>query len=137
LPLLVDYITVIPPQLWKKPFFLTFSDLPADVVAWASNPNAGELVARREFFQHNPLPGAIVDEDNWVLINPDDYWVPDFTIMNLRDDFVNVTRLLEAMKTKFEQVMDRLPYSGAGKFGCLMDFTFSPNINTLHRVLRS
>lgn len=89
----VDYISVIPTTLWKKPFFLTFNDLPT-VVEWASSPVPGELANRREFFQHNPLPGAVVDEEQWLLVNPDDYWVPDFTIMNLRDDFVNVTRLL-------------------------------------------
>jgi hypothetical protein len=123
----VDHITVIPSGLWKNPFFLTFSDLPM-VVDWASTPNPGEFVARREFFQHNPLPGAVVDEEQWILINPNDYWEPDFTIMSLRDDFVNVTRLLEAMKTKFEQVMDRVTYSGAGKSSCLMSVR-SPTIS--------
>lgn len=101
----VEYISVVPPSLWKKPFFLTFDDLP-NVIKWASNPNPAEAAARQEFFNHNPLPGAVFDEEQWVLKNPDDFWVRGFTVMNLRDDFVNVTRLLEGKKTKFEQVMD-------------------------------
>jgi len=113
----VEYISVVP-SLWKKPYFLTFDDLPK-TVRWASDPDPAEVVARREFFQHNPLPGAVVDKEQWVLLNPDDYWRPGFTVVNLRDDFVDVTRLLEGMKTKFEQVMDRMTYSGTGKSGCL------------------
>jgi hypothetical protein len=115
----VDYISVILSQLWKKTFFLTFSDV-SSVVAWASNPVVGEFTARREFSQHNPLPGAVGDEEQWTLLNPHAKWVDNFTIMTIRDDFVNVTRLLEAMKTKFDQVMERVTYSGAGKSGCLM-----------------
>lgn len=45
----VDYISVIPSQLWKKPFFLTFSDL-SSVVAWASNPVGWRIRSKKEVF---------------------------------------------------------------------------------------
>lgn len=53
-------------------------------------------------------------------MNAVDFWNGEFTLRDLREDFVRVTRLLDMMKTKFEQVTDRVSYSGAGKASCLI-----------------
>lgn len=114
-----EFISVIPEHLWKKPFFVTFSDL-SRIVTWLADASPDDQAARRDYFANNPLPGAVVDEESWVLANPHDYWDEEFTLRDLREDFVRVTRLLEGMKTKFEQVTDRVTFAGSGKASCLI-----------------
>lgn len=113
-----EYITTVL-AIWKNPFFLTFSDI-FRMVRWLSDPNPAELAARLDYMRHNSLPGAIYYPENTVLINPGDFWPDDFTIEELCHDFVQVTRLLEGLKTKFEQAVDRASFSGVGKACCLV-----------------
>lgn len=70
--------------------------------------------------QQSIILEAVVDEERWVLVNPGDFWDEGFTLRDLREDFVLVTRLLEGMKTKFEQVTDRVTFAGSGKASCLI-----------------
>lgn len=48
------------------------------------------------------------------------------SIQNHRQDFVDVTRMLEDMKTKFDQTVDRLTYSGIGKRAALLSVRDPP-----------
>lgn len=69
--------------------------------------NRQDAQYRQRLFSTNPLPGAVVDTDSWMLMNSEAFW-PGFSTADLRQDFVIVTRMLEGMKTKFDQTVYRL-----------------------------
>lgn len=125
-----EYISHIPPGTERHPAFVSFSTLPG-LIRWLSDPT-GPILPRQQFFQHNSLPGAIVDVEQWILTNPDDFWPNNYGGSDLRNDCIALMRLLENMKTKFEQVAARVTYSGIGKIGTLIS-TSDPGISIYYQ----
>lgn len=107
------------PNVRHSPFLVELTTL-RDTVIWLSINDEVSRQGREMFFRMDSLPGAVVDEGDWRLVNGEQIMPHGFTVTQLRDDFVSVVRLLENMKTKFEQVVDRVTFSGIGKSGVLM-----------------
>lgn len=99
-----EYISTIPEGIEHHPAFITFTIL-SGLVHWLSDLN-NDFDQRRRFFERNNLPSAIVDDDDWLLTNPNDFWPSDYYGVEFRNDLVALLRLLENMKTKtFNPIM--------------------------------
>lgn len=121
-----DYVSVVPERR-RDPLFVTFKKLP-ELVEFLELTGEEGIPERRAFFEHNSLPGAEVDEATWTLTNGDSIWPRDYSQASLQLDALAVKTMLENMKTKFEQVAERVTYSGVGKIGQLMSCQLTPAV---------
>lgn len=74
-----DYVTIIPEDLRENPFFLGFTSLER-VISRLSEGTRRDILFRQRYFEHNPLPGAVVDVEFWVLKNPEAFRPNDYRL---------------------------------------------------------
>ncbi|GLV38133.1 hypothetical protein CBL_10100 [Carabus blaptoides fortunei] len=116
----LEYVKFFPSMLQgRSPIEITINNL-RDIVVLLSDPNTG-LEVRQAYVNLNSIPAVkFNDEQNPILVNPDDIMPADYGINTIRQDFQKIKALLAIVGRKLPKMVGSVTFDEKGNPGQLL-----------------